>query len=169
MIGIVRNENGLRYAFWQHINPILPLNLYGLSPILSFLSSGCAILPVSHSILIRYRLPHCTGWYVRSNTCTWCDHPPIRIPSCGLVRWSDLAFECADLVEHINARVLSDTAWSEVVGQILPPGSQIHQRFRAAQRTCALLWLCLFWSQRTLRLPALLAQIKRVQHLQHES
>ncbi|WP_051102658.1 aminoglycoside phosphotransferase family protein [Parafrankia elaeagni] len=80
---------------------------------------------------------------------------------CG---WSDLAFDAADLVEHISAREFDDRVWSAVVTALGIEG-ELMPRFRAAQRTCALRWLAVLWKQRERRAGEFSAQLDRVRVL----
>ncbi|WP_095212683.1 aminoglycoside phosphotransferase family protein [Frankia sp. AvcI1] len=80
---------------------------------------------------------------------------------CG---WSDLAFDAADLVEHISARAVDDRVWSDVVTALGVAG-QLMPRFRAAQRTCALRWLAVLWKQRERRAEEFSVQLDRVRGL----
>jgi hypothetical protein len=78
--------------------------------------------------------------------------------------WSDLAFDAADLVEHVSARDVDDPAWSHVVAQLgLSEGMM--PRFRAARRTCALRWLAVLWKQREHRVREFAVQLDRVRDL----
>ena len=56
--------------------------------------------------------------------------------------YSDLAFDCADLTEHVSSRQagIDDQAWTEITG-LAGLGGEDQRRFEAAQRTCALRWL----------------------------
>lgn len=97
--------------------------------------------------------------------CLW-DGTQLRLIDLEYAGWSDSAFELADLVEHINSRSVFDEDWNNVVAQFIPFGSVLSQRFRAAQRTCALLWLVLLWQRRDAQRPVFLAQLERVRNLQ---
>ncbi len=77
---------------------------------------------------------------------------------CG---WSDLAFDAADLVEHISARDIDDAVWSGVVPTLGVVGEMV-PRFRAAQRTCAMRWLAVLWKQRKRRAHEFSVQLDRV-------
>jgi hypothetical protein len=99
--------------------------------------------------------------------CLW-DGTRVRLIDLEYAGWSDIAFELADLVEHINARSISDDNWAGFVAHFITPRSSMYKRFRAAQRTCALLWILLLWQDRVARLPTLLAQIERVKDLQEQ-
>lgn len=77
---------------------------------------------------------------------------------------SDVAFDIADLVEHISARVVPDDIWSELLTRLgLRP--QMRPRFLAARRTCALRWLAVLWKQRTTRAAEFRRQLIRVERL----
>ena len=77
---------------------------------------------------------------------------------------SDVAFDVADLVEHISARVVPDSTWSDLLPTLgLRP--EMRRRFLAAQRTCALRWLAVLWSRRDTRPAEFRRQLRRVERL----
>jgi thiamine kinase-like enzyme len=79
--------------------------------------------------------------------------------------WSDLAFDCADLVEHISARDIDDEVWAGVMTKLGITGANMH-RYLAAQRTCALRWLAVIWKQRHQRQYEFQVQLDRIRQLQ---
>lgn len=97
--------------------------------------------------------------------CLW-DGDRLRLIDWEYAGWSDVAFELADLVEHINARVIPDDVLLAFSSQFIAPGSELSQRYAAAQRTCALLWLVILWNHREYARRALLLQIERVKRVQ---
>ncbi len=80
---------------------------------------------------------------------------------CG---WSDLAFDAADLVEHVSARDIDDAVWSGMVTTLGVVG-EMAPRFRAGQRTCAMRWLAVLWKQREHRVHEFSVQLDRVRVL----
>jgi Ser/Thr protein kinase RdoA (MazF antagonist) len=100
-----------------------------------------------------------------SNLLNWLwDGTWIRCVDFEFAGWSDLAFDCADLTEHISARDIDDQVWTETVSAI---GLQDDdwRRYAAAQRTCALRWLAVLWKQRDTRADEFSAQFDRVRAL----
>jgi hypothetical protein len=81
--------------------------------------------------------------------------------------YSDLAFDCADLTEHISSREagIDDQAWAEIVS-LAGLADHDRRRFEAAQRTCALRWLAVLWKQRDSRTEEFTSQFHRVRRLQ---
>jgi thiamine kinase-like enzyme len=77
--------------------------------------------------------------------------------------YSDLAFDCVDLTEHISSREagIGDQAWAEITG-LAGLGGQDQRRFEAARRTCALRWLAVLWKQREERTEEFTSQLSRV-------
>jgi len=78
---------------------------------------------------------------------------------------SDLAYEAAELVEHISMRSLSDDVLRALVTD-LGVDAEHGSRFVAAQRTCALRWLAVLWKQRERRAEEFHVQLERVRTLQ---
>jgi Ser/Thr protein kinase RdoA (MazF antagonist) len=103
-----------------------------------------------------------------SNLLNWLwDGTNIRVVDYEFAGYSDLAFDCADLTEHISSRQagLDDQAWAEIV--CLAGLSRRDQlRFDAAQRTCSLRWLAVLWKQRDTRTEEFTSQFDRVRCLQ---
>lgn len=83
---------------------------------------------------------------------------------CG---WSDLAFDAAELMEHLSARAIDDAVWVGIIAQ-LGVGAGMRRRFLAARRTCALRWLADLWRQREGRAEVFAAQLDRVRRLQRD-
>jgi Ser/Thr protein kinase RdoA (MazF antagonist) len=83
---------------------------------------------------------------------------------CG---WSDLAFDAAELMEHLSARTIDDAVWVGIIAQ-LGVGAGMRRRFLAARRTCALRWLADLWRQRDGRAEVFAAQLDRVRRLQRD-
>lgn len=79
---------------------------------------------------------------------------------------SDLAFELADAVEHLNARAVDDKAWAKFVERFIPLGDELYHRFDAARRTLSLLWVMLLWPKRDTMAGTLDKQFERVRFLQ---
>jgi Ser/Thr protein kinase RdoA (MazF antagonist) len=103
-----------------------------------------------------------------SNLLNWLwDGTSIRVVDYEFAGYSDLAFDCADLTEHISSREagIDDQAWAEIVSLAGPDGHDRH-RFEAAQRTCALRWLAVLWKQRDTRTGEFTSQFDRVRLLQ---
>lgn len=78
--------------------------------------------------------------------------------------WSDVAFDLADLVEHISARAISDSAWDAAIADASLQGTALH-RYTAVRRTCALRWLAALWRQREHRQAEFETQLSRVRSL----
>lgn len=76
--------------------------------------------------------------------------------------WSDVAFDAADLVEHISARDIPDQTWSELEPD-LGVDHRNRARYQAARRTCALRWLAVLWRRRHQRSAEFDRQLKRTQ------
>ncbi len=103
-----------------------------------------------------------------SNVLNWLwDGTSIRVVDYEFAGYSDLAFDCADLTEHISSRQagIDDQAWAEIIG-LAGLGSEDQRRFDAAQRTCALRWLAVLWKQRGNRAEEFTSQFARVRRLQ---
>uniref|UniRef100_UPI003F49A858 aminoglycoside phosphotransferase family protein n=1 Tax=Nonomuraea sp. CA-252377 TaxID=3240003 RepID=UPI003F49A858 len=64
--------------------------------------------------------------------------------------YSSIAFDAADLIEHISARDVPDPVWETLLPDLGVTG-KIMPDFLAAQRTCALRWLAVLWKQRATR------------------
>uniref|UniRef100_UPI003F498D7E aminoglycoside phosphotransferase family protein n=1 Tax=Nonomuraea sp. CA-252377 TaxID=3240003 RepID=UPI003F498D7E len=64
--------------------------------------------------------------------------------------YSSVAFDAADLIEHISARDIPDPVWETLLPDLGVTGKVI-PIFLAAQRTCALRWLAVLWKQRASR------------------
>jgi hypothetical protein len=106
-----------------------------------------------------------------SNVLNWLwDGTSIRVVDFEFAGYSDLAFDCADLTEHISSRQagISDQEWAEITG-LAGLGGEDQRRFEAAQRTCALRWLAVLWKQRDTRTGEFTSQFDRVRHLQGAS
>jgi Ser/Thr protein kinase RdoA (MazF antagonist) len=100
-----------------------------------------------------------------SNLLNWLwDGDQVRCVDFEFAGWSDLAFDCADLTEHISAREIDDHAWTETVTAVGLRDAD-WRRFAAAQRTCALRWLAVLWKQRDKRADEFTAQFDRVRML----
>ena len=95
------------------------------------------------------------------------DGTGIRVVDYEFAGYSDLAFDCADLTEHISSRQagIDDQAWAEIV-RLAGLGGGDQRRFEAAQRTCALRWLAVLWKQRDNRTEEFTSQFDRVRRLQ---
>jgi Ser/Thr protein kinase RdoA (MazF antagonist) len=78
--------------------------------------------------------------------------------------WSDTAFDLADLVEHVSARAVSDTAWDSAVADASLRGTEL-RRHEAARRTCALRWLAALWRQQENRPGEFETQLSRTRNL----
>jgi Phosphotransferase enzyme family len=82
--------------------------------------------------------------------------------------WSDIAFDLADIVEHVSARAISDNAWEAAIDRADLHGSA-QSRYAAGSRTCALRWLAALWRQREQRANEFETQLDRtrslIQHL----
>jgi hypothetical protein len=103
-----------------------------------------------------------------SNLLNWLwDGASIRVVDYEFAGYSDLAFDCADLTEHISSREagIDDQAWAEIVSLAGLSGHD-RRRFEAARRTCALRWLAVLWKQRDTRTEEFTSQFDRVCRLQ---
>jgi hypothetical protein len=103
-----------------------------------------------------------------SNLLNWLwDGASIRVVDYEFAGHSDLAFDCADLTEHISSREagIDDQAWNETLSVAGLAGHD-QRRFEAAQRTCALRWLAVLWKQRDTRTEEFSNQFDRVRRLQ---
>ena len=80
--------------------------------------------------------------------------------------YSDAAYDVAELVEHISARVIDDEAWARVVPDLGVTTPAQRSRYQAAARTVALRWLAVLWKQRFKRADEFTAQLERVHRLQ---
>lgn len=103
-----------------------------------------------------------------SNLLNWLwDRSSIRVVDYEFAGHSDLAFDCADLTEHISSRQarIDDQAWAEIAS-LAGLGDGDQRRFEAAQRTCALRWLAVLWKQRDNRPEEFTSQFDRVRSLQ---
>jgi hypothetical protein len=103
-----------------------------------------------------------------SNLLNWLwDGTSIRVVDYEFAGYSDLAFDCADLAEHISSREagIGDQAWAEALSLAGLAGHD-RRRFEAAQRTCALRWLAVLWKQRDSRTEEFTSQFDRVRLLQ---
>lgn len=78
--------------------------------------------------------------------------------------WSDVGFDLADLVEHVSARAIGDTAWEAAVAGAALPGIVL-RRYTAARRTCVLRWLAALWRQRQHRAVEFETQLSRARNL----
>jgi len=88
-----------------------------------------------------------------SNLLNWLwDGKTIRVVDYGFAGYSDLAFDLADLTEHISSREagIGDQEWAEIT-DLAGLADYDRRRFEAAQRTCALRWLAVLWKQRDTR------------------
>jgi hypothetical protein len=77
---------------------------------------------------------------------------------------SSVAFDGADLIEHISSRAIPDTIWAALLPELGIDHTN-HHAFAAAQRTCALRWLAVLWKQRDRRAGEFNTQHQRVQML----
>ena len=103
-----------------------------------------------------------------SNLLNWLwDRSHIRVVDYEFAGYSDLAFDCADLTEHVSGREagIDDQAWAETIC-LAGLGGEDQRRFEAAQRTCALRWLAVLWKQRDNRTEEFTSQFNRVRRLQ---
>jgi hypothetical protein len=103
-----------------------------------------------------------------SNLLNWLwDGASMRVVDYEFAGYSDLAFDCADLTEHISSRQagIDDHAWAEVIS-LAGIGGGDQRRFEAARRTCALRWLAVLWKQRDTRTEEFTGQFDRVRRLQ---
>jgi len=104
-----------------------------------------------------------------ANLLNWLHDPYSHATSCVDFEFSgtsDPAFDIADLVEHISARIFSDQTWAAVVAALGKADAAFARRFHAGQRTCALRWLAVLWKQRHTRMDEFSAQLDRVKMLQ---
>jgi Phosphotransferase enzyme family len=102
-----------------------------------------------------------------SNLLNWLwDGSRIRVVDFEFSGYSDLAFDCADLAEHISSREagIDDQAWAEVT-DLAGLGRDDQRRFEAARRTCALRRLAVLWKQRDTRTEEFTGQLDRVRRL----
>lgn len=102
-----------------------------------------------------------------SNVLNWLwDGASIRVVDYEFAGYSDLAFDCADLTEHISSRQagIDDPTWAEVFC-LAGLGGDDQRRFDAARRTCALRWLAVLWKQRDIRTEEFASQVDRVRRL----
>jgi Ser/Thr protein kinase RdoA (MazF antagonist) len=102
-----------------------------------------------------------------SNLLNWLwDGTSIWVVDFEFAGYSDLAFDCADLTEHISSRQagIDDQAWAEITCLARLGGGDQH-RFEAAQRTCALRWLAVLWKQRDTRTEEFTSQLDRARRL----
>jgi aminoglycoside phosphotransferase (APT) family kinase protein len=102
-----------------------------------------------------------------SNLLNWLwDGSRVGVVDFEFAGYSDLAFDCADLAEHISSREagIDDQAWAEVTG-LAGLGGEDHRRFEAARRTCALRWLAVLWKQRDTRTEEFTSQLDRARRI----
>lgn len=78
--------------------------------------------------------------------------------------YSTVAFDAADLIEHISSRDIPDSTWLGLLPE-LGVNHANHHLFIAAQRTCALRWLAVLWKQREQRAEEFATQHDRVRIL----
>ncbi|MCT2279773.1 phosphotransferase family protein [Micromonospora chalcea] len=78
--------------------------------------------------------------------------------------FSNVAFDAADLIEHISARAVPDSIWTQLLPDLGVTNANRHQ-FAANQRTCALRWLAVLWKQRDRRREEFTVQHERVELL----
>jgi len=78
--------------------------------------------------------------------------------------FSNKVFDAADLIEHISARAIPDSTWTQLLPDLGVTDANRHQ-FAANQRTCALRWLAILWKQRDHRREEFTAQHQRVDML----
>ncbi len=78
--------------------------------------------------------------------------------------YSTVAFDAADLIEHISSRDIPDSTWLDLLPE-LGVNHANHHLFIAAQRTCALRWLAVLWKQREQRAEEFTTQHDRVRVL----
>ncbi|GAA1450877.1 aminoglycoside phosphotransferase family protein [Nocardiopsis tropica] len=83
--------------------------------------------------------------------------------------YSDLAYEAAELVEHISMRHIDDDTLRALVMDLGVDDDAHRERFLAAQRTCALRWLAVLWKQRGKRAEEFEVQRQRARYLQQAS
>jgi thiamine kinase-like enzyme len=77
---------------------------------------------------------------------------------------STVAFDTADLIEHISSRDIPDSTWRDLLPELGVTHTNYHL-FIAAQRTCALRWLAVLWKQREQRAGEFSTQHDRVRLL----
>jgi aminoglycoside phosphotransferase (APT) family kinase protein len=102
-----------------------------------------------------------------SNLLNWLwDGSRVGVVDFEFAGYSDLAFDCADLAEHISSREagIDDQAWAEVTG-LAGLGGEDNRRFEAARRTCALRWLAVLWKQRDTRTEEFTSQLDRARRI----
>jgi thiamine kinase-like enzyme len=78
--------------------------------------------------------------------------------------YSTVAFDAADLIEHISSRDIPDSTWRDLLPE-LGINHTNHHLFIVAQRTCALRWLAVLWKQREQRTGEFTTQHDRVRLL----
>ncbi|MDG4805981.1 aminoglycoside phosphotransferase family protein [Micromonospora sp. WMMD1120] len=78
--------------------------------------------------------------------------------------YSNVEFDAADLVEHISGRAVPDSIWVQLLPD-LGITDATRRRFAANQRTCALRWLAVLWTQRDRRREEFTVQHQRVEML----
>ncbi|GIJ30646.1 hypothetical protein Vqi01_58080 [Micromonospora qiuiae] len=78
--------------------------------------------------------------------------------------YSNVAFDAADLIEHISGRAVPDSIWTQLLPDLGVTGAN-RQEFAANQRTCALRWLAVLWKQRDRRRDEFTVQHERVEML----
>ena len=78
--------------------------------------------------------------------------------------WSDRAYQLADTVEGIWARAMADDVWAEFAGEFDLDASE-QQRYRAARRTFALLWILLLIRRGGWHEPRIPGQVQRAEHV----
>src|SRR5262249_847917 len=78
--------------------------------------------------------------------------------------FSNIVFDAADLIEHISARVVPDSTWTQLLPDLGITDANRHH-FAANQRTCALRWLAILWKQRDHRHEEFTTQHQRVNML----
>ncbi|MEU3455275.1 aminoglycoside phosphotransferase family protein [Micromonospora sp. NPDC006766] len=78
--------------------------------------------------------------------------------------YSNVAFDAADLIEHISGRAVPDSIWTQLLPDLGVTDTNRHQ-FGANQRTCALRWLAVLWKQRDRRREEFTVQHERVDML----
>jgi aminoglycoside phosphotransferase (APT) family kinase protein len=102
-----------------------------------------------------------------SNLLNWLwDGSRVGVVDFEFAGYSDLAFDCADLTEHISSRQagIDDQAWAEITC-LAGLGGGDQRRFEAARRTCALRWLAVLWKQRDTRTEEFTGQFDRARRL----
>ncbi|MEH1016846.1 aminoglycoside phosphotransferase family protein [Micromonospora sp. CPCC 206060] len=78
--------------------------------------------------------------------------------------FSNVAFDAADLIEHISGRAVPDSTWAQLLPDLGVTDANRRQ-FAANQRTCALRWLAVLWKQRDRRREEFNVQHERVEML----